>query len=104
MLVADEYAEALVAGADPDPVLVQRFAEAVVRAQGLGTYVSAVLLTPETFAATAALRPGDHGTSAVDRGPLATPVSALRRRLAALVENGASFVEWRENLSPPDVP
>src|SRR3981189_1315325 len=27
MLVADEYAEALVAGADPDPVLVQRFAE-----------------------------------------------------------------------------
>jgi hypothetical protein len=103
MLVADEYAEALVAGADPDPVLVQRFAEAVVRAQGLGTYVSAVLLTPETFAATAALRPGDHGTSA-DRGPLATPVSALRRRLAALVENGASFVEWRENLPPPDVP
>jgi hypothetical protein len=69
MLVADEYAEALVAGADPDPVLVQRFAEAVVRAQGLGTYVSAVLLTPETFAATAALRPGDHGTSAVDRDP-----------------------------------
>ncbi|MEV0799594.1 class I fructose-bisphosphate aldolase [Kribbella sp. NPDC050281] len=86
MLVVDEYAEALV-GADQ----AQSFAEAVLRTEGLSNYVSAVLLTPGTFAAL--------GTTE------AAPLIGVRMTSAeADVPAGASFVEWRENLSPLDVP
>ena len=57
LLVVDEYAEALV-GADR----AHRFTESILRTDGLSDYVSAVLLTPEAFAA---LRP--NGSPAADR-------------------------------------
>ncbi|MFI6830126.1 class I fructose-bisphosphate aldolase [Kribbella sp. NPDC050241] len=86
MLVVDEYAEALV-GADQ----AHFFAEAVLRTEGLSNYVSAVLLTPGTFTAL--------GTTE------AAPLIGVRMTSAeADVPAGASFVEWRENLSPLDVP
>ncbi|MFG1628058.1 class I fructose-bisphosphate aldolase [Kribbella sp. NPDC049227] len=86
MLVVDEYAEALV-GADQ----AHSFAAAVLRTEGLSNYVSAVLLTPGTFAAL--------GTTQ------AAPLIGVRMTAAeADVPAGASFAEWRENLSPLDIP
>jgi fructose-bisphosphate aldolase class 1 len=106
MLVLDEYAEELVADARPD-----RFADLVLRTPGLGGYVSAVLLTRPTFAATASLR---HALREAGTAPLVgvrmTPpgarasLSALRADLGALAGDDATFVEWRANLAPRDVP
>ena len=90
MLVVDEYAEALV-GADR----AHRFTEAVLRTEGLSDYVSAVLLTPEAFAA---LRP--RGSRPLIGVRMTTPEIPL----AHLAGRGAAFAEWRENLSPLDVP
>ncbi|HET6986445.1 MAG TPA: class I fructose-bisphosphate aldolase [Kribbella sp.] len=90
MLVVDEYAEALV-GADR----AYRFADAVLSTEGLSDYVSAVLLTPEAFAA---LRP--TGTRPLIGVRMTTPEIPLGH----LIGRGASFVEWRENLSPLEVP
>jgi fructose-bisphosphate aldolase class 1 len=86
MLVVDEYAEALVGTGNADS-----FAAAVLQTQDLSNYVSAVLLTPGTFAA---LGPTE-----------AAPLIGVRMTSAEDdVPAGASFVEWRENLSPLDVP
>jgi fructose-bisphosphate aldolase class I len=106
MLVADEYAEALVSGGVEDRDRVQRFAEMILRTRDLDDSLSAILLTERTFAATSALR-GDAGTA--DARPLfgvrmAAPDLSSRGRLASLLGDGASFVEWRANLSPPEVP
>jgi len=86
MLVLDEYAEALVPSG--------RFTEAVLRVEGLTEYISAVLLTEAAFAT---VRPGSEPLVGVR---ITTPETDL----AELARNGASFVEWRENLSPLDVP
>lgn len=93
MLVVDEYAEALVARTDR----AHRFAETILATPGLGNDISAVLLTPKAFAA---LRPASRRPLIGVRMSPEVPT----RRLASLAENGASFVEWRENLSPLDVP
>ena len=97
MLVADEYAEALVAGAGDDAA-VQKFAKMVVRTRDLGSYVSAVLLTPGTFEAVAPRLPESQATPLL--GVRLAPGSDLRPELA----DRASFVEWRANLSPREVP
>lgn len=94
MLVVDEYAEALVARTDR----AHRFAEALLGTPGLSDTISAVLLTPKAFAA---LRPA--GRRPLIGVRMITPGTDLRR-LGSLAESGASFVEWRQNLSPLDVP
>ena len=90
MLVVDEYAEALVGAGR-----AHRFTEAVLHTEGLSDYVSSVLLTPEAFAA---LRPS--GSRPLIGVRMTTPEISL----AHLAGRGASFAEWRENLSPLDVP
>ena len=90
LLVVDEYAEALV-GTDR----AHRFTESVLRTEGLSDYVSAVLLTPEAFAA---LRPNGL------RPLIGVRMTTQEIPLGHLAGRGASFVEWRENLSPLDVP
>ncbi|MEV5966384.1 class I fructose-bisphosphate aldolase [Kribbella sp. NPDC051952] len=98
MLVVDEYAEALVARTDR----AHRFTEALLATPGLETDISAVLLTAKAFAA---LRPtGRRPLIGVRMSTPAGESSVPRRRLTALAESGAAFVEWRENLSPLDVP
>lgn len=93
MLVADEYAEALV----PD------VAEVVLRTTELSEHVSAILLTAKTFTATLGLRESLAETPLV--GVRMDPSgSGLPGRVAAAAAEGAAFVEWRANRSPPNVP
>jgi fructose-bisphosphate aldolase class 1 len=93
MLVADEYAEAL----------VPRTAELALREPALTDHISALLLTAETFAATRPLRRQlpESPLVGVCLDPSGT---GLRDRLAEAAHDGASFVELRAHLSPLDVP
>jgi fructose-bisphosphate aldolase class I len=97
MLVADEYAEALVPSA----------AETALRETALTDHISALLLTAETFAATLPLRqylselPHELPLVGVRMAPSGID---LRDRLAEMARDGASFVEWRAHLAPLDVP
>ena len=97
MLVADEYAEALVPSA----------AELVLREPALTHHISALLLTAETFAATLPLR------RQLSESALELPLVGVRMNpsgtgvrdwLVEAARDGASFVEWRAHLSPLDVP
>ena len=97
MLVADEYAEALVAGGG-DRDAVHRFAELLASTPELAGYVSSVLLTRDTFDAVADRLPG---------GPLVGVRLDTRSDPAAgftdLVRTSASFVEWRAHVPPHEV-
>lgn len=99
MLVADEYAEALVRsmGDDGRP---RRFAEILVSTPDLSRHLSSVLLTGPTFAQvtphlqTTSTRPLVGVRLAVGTEP----------RFADHVREWASFVEWRAHLFIPDLP
>jgi fructose-bisphosphate aldolase class I len=93
MLVADEYAEALVPGA----------AELALRETALTDHISALLLTAETFAATRPLR-RELSELPLVGVRLAPSGTGLRESLVDVARDGASFVEWRAHLSPLDVP
>jgi len=106
MLVVDEYAEALVPGRVDNGNQVRRFAEMVLRTRELDDHVSAILLTQETFAATSALRSdlpvsGERPLIGVRMRPHDLGSAG---RFGSLLGDGASFVELRANLSPPEVP
>ena len=90
MLVVDEYAEALVG-----PDHAHRFIEAVLRTEGLVDHISSVLLTAQAFAT---VRPS------VAQPLIGVRATSPETNLAELARAGVSFVEWRENLSPVDVP
>jgi fructose-bisphosphate aldolase class I len=98
MLVADEYAEALVvAGGDTNGVT--RFAESLGSTPGLADHVSSVLLTWDTFDAVAPALPTRPLV-----GVRLTTRSDAPGGFTDLVRTRASFVEWRAHLSPLDVP
>jgi fructose-bisphosphate aldolase class 1 len=96
MLVADEYAEALVPSA----------ADLALREPALTDHVSALLLTAETFAATLPLRRelSESPAELLAGVRMAPTGTGVRDRLVEAARDGASFVEWRAHLSPLDVP
>lgn len=98
MLVADEYAELLVA-TPGDRSSAVRFAETIAKTPGLGSHISSILLTGETFEAVAA-RLSDALAVGVRLSTVTDPPSAYMD----LVRAHASFVEWRAHLSFRDVP
>ncbi|MDP3949774.1 class I fructose-bisphosphate aldolase [Microbacterium sp.] len=104
MMVADEYAEALSTRRTGDvPALI----DAALETPGLEDYVSAVLLTHETFAAGAQRAdglPADNLLVGVRLTPPGSPSDSVRKTVVGLIDNGAAFVEWRANRAPPDVP
>src|SRR5439155_26409153 len=97
MLVADEYAEALVAGGG-DRDRVHRFAELLASTPELARYVSSVLLTRDTFDAVADRLPAGPlvGVRLDTRSDPATGFTAL-------VRTRASFAEWPAHTPPHEV-
>lgn len=98
MLVADEYAELLVADRT-DRSRVVRFVETIVGTPGLAEYVSSVLMTGATFEAASTRLPASPLVG-VRLGTKTDPDSEFMD----LVRAHASFVEWRAHVSFRDVP
>ncbi len=122
ILVADEYVGVMLGsrGSDKSTASLSRYVDLAVSAPGLGDWVSGVVLTTETFAASGSrLTAGQH----MDRSPAVQigarmdaalarlmagdrprpGVDDARRQLAVNRSAGATFAEWRANLDPASV-
>ena len=103
ILVLDRYAHEAISDSGVAGTTTEGYVELALSEPRLSPYVSGVVLTPD-LGAPIPDQPVLHGvvldpTAVVaDRsGPSAT--SALRGRVMELNERGASFIEWRANMS-----
>jgi fructose-bisphosphate aldolase class I len=98
MLVADEYAELLVADRSERSRAVS-FVETIAGTPGLTDHVSSILLTGSTFEAAATCLP-----AAPLVGVRLSTKNVSESEFMELVRAHASFVEWRAHVSFRDVP
>ncbi len=120
IFVADEYVGEMFdgRGSQPPDITFAQYVDLVLAAPGVEDSLSGVVLTADTFAASghrldhpanqpqavqlgvrmdaelARLKPGEEQREAVEKA---------RRQLAANRMAGATFVEWRANLSPANI-
>ncbi len=118
VFVADEYVGAMLDRLGPQGrgLTLEQYVNLVLAAPDVGDWLSGILLTAETFAKDGH-RLAERRSRAVQVGvrmdsELARPapgqqpgdgLEGARQQLAAHREAGASFVEWRANLTPAEV-